>query len=937
MQDNYVRLIFTIIFSSAFIFSSNSQVIFQEKKFEKSFYSGITTAVADINGDYIDDLIILDQSKKLWIGQNSGNGNYIWTSEEFKSGEGIWSISVGDIDRDNKNDILIAGDPSGLIVLYNTFKGFTRTNIENSNFFPQASTLYDLNNDGYLDYTVCDDNAKSRIYINDKSGRLVYDPLFIDLSLPNPSWEAGNYGCTWTDFDADGDADLYLSRCRAGVEDPTDMRRKNLFYVNDNGIFKEKGSDYGIGIFDQSWCSSFRDLDGDQLADLIVINHYSPINVFKQKSDHHFENNTIAAGINFNGIPIQLAIEDFDNDGDQDVLISGTSTELWLNNGQMNFSKSNFTISEQSFSSFSIGDLNRDGFLDLYCSYADLLNNPNNKKDRIFHAEPNGNHFINFTLHGQASNPNGIATKFYLKSNGKTQYRELNIGESFGVQNSLNVHFGLGKNSIVDELTLIWPSGKTSTFTQLEIDQHYIISEDDCIKKKISIYPADDQILCNQSTVRLKAENYSDIIWNNGSTDSINDIVKEGINYYRAKDKDGCSLISNSVGILFDPDIELKLNYSKEQNICSDEFIELSIDGHEDVIWQNGTNSKIQFVNNSGIFYGKIIGKCREHYSDTVVVNKNTYVSPPIINAVQIPINSNTTIQSNSNFTNWYESKEDPNPIFTGPMFSTPKLVASRSYWASAFELLPYESQTGGLSTPQYKENPFQAAFLNPSMNFHVYKDFILESVTVYTDRPGKRKIELINGNKEIVDSVEVDLIIGKNIVKLDFHCEAKAGSYNLATNAEVNKSQFQTVSPWLERSDINFTYPMFISDLCKINTSSLGDSYYYFFYDWVLRKKEITCESNRIEVKVNIITDIDKSEIDTKSSVKYLYGTNEISFQNFLPNTEITILDIQSKIVLQTKINSDDRLSVSFPSGQYIILAKNRDIIKHFKLLKYE
>ena len=68
MQDNYVRLIFTIIFSSAFIFSSNSQVIFQEKKFEKSFYSGITTAVADINGDYIDDLIILDQSKKLWIG-----------------------------------------------------------------------------------------------------------------------------------------------------------------------------------------------------------------------------------------------------------------------------------------------------------------------------------------------------------------------------------------------------------------------------------------------------------------------------------------------------------------------------------------------------------------------------------------------------------------------------------------------------------------------------------------------------------------------------------------------------------------------------------------------------------------------------------------------------------------------------------------------------
>ena len=936
MQDNDVRLIFTIIFFCAISFSSNSQVIFQEKKFEKSFYSGITTAVADINGDYIDDLVILDQSKKLWIGQNSGNGNYIWTNEEFKSGEGIWSISVGDINRDYKNDILIAGDPSGLIVLYNTFKGFTRTNIENSNFFPQASTLYDLNNDGYLDYTVCDDNAKTRVYMNDKSGKLVYDPLFIDLSLTNPNWEAGNYGCTWTDFDTDGDADLYLSRCRAGVEDPTDMRRKNLLYVNDNGTFNEKGSDYGIGIFDQSWCSSFRDLDGDQLADLIVINHYSPINVFKQKSDHTFENNTIAAGINFNGIPIQLAIEDFDNDGDQDVLISGTATELWLNNGQMNFSKSNFTISEQSFSSFSIGDFNKDGFLDLYCSYADLLNNPNNKKDRIFHAEPNGNNFISFSLHGQGSNPNGIATKFYLKSNGKTQYRELNIGESFGVQNSLNVHFSLGKNAIVDELKLIWPSGKISTFTQLEINQHYIIREDNCIKKKISIDPVEDQILCNQSSVKLNAENFSDIIWNDGRTSPTNDIDKEGIYYYQAKDKDGCSLISNSVGILFDPDIDLKLNYSNEQNICSDEFIELSIDGHDDVIWQNGTNSKIQFVNNSGIYFGKIIGKCREHYSDTLTVNKNSHVSPPIINPVQIPINSNTTIQSSTNFTNWYETKEDPLPIFTGPIFSTPKLSVSRSYWASAFDILSYEPQLGGLSIPQYKENPFQGAFLNPSMNFHVYKDFILESVTVYTDRPGKRKIELINGNKEIVDSVEVDLNIGKNIVKLDFHCEAKAGSYNLATNAEVNKSQFQSMSPWLERSDINFSYPMFISDLCKINTSSLGDSYYYFFYDWIVRKKEISCESNRVEVKVNIITNIEGSSENTTPHIRFLNESNEISFQNFLQDTEITIIDIQSKIVHQSKLNTDKTIPASFPPGQYLILSKNKNLVKHFKLIKY-
>ena len=111
---------------------------------------------------------------------------------------------------------------------------------------------------------MCDDNSESRVYFSNAAGVLNRDTSFIDLSLSQQELEAGNYGCTWTDIDVDGDADFYISRCRAGVDDITDLRRKNFLYIQENNQFYEKGDEYGIGIFDQSWCSTFRDLDGDK-------------------------------------------------------------------------------------------------------------------------------------------------------------------------------------------------------------------------------------------------------------------------------------------------------------------------------------------------------------------------------------------------------------------------------------------------------------------------------------------------------------------------------------------------------------------------------------------------------------------------------------------------------------------------------------------------
>ena len=110
MQDTLVSKFYFFIFTFLTQCTLFSQIQYKEANFGRQFYSGIVTATADINHDFIDDFIVLDQSKQLWIGENSAQGNIIWRQLDFRSGEGIWSIVVVDVDHDFKNYIILAGD-----------------------------------------------------------------------------------------------------------------------------------------------------------------------------------------------------------------------------------------------------------------------------------------------------------------------------------------------------------------------------------------------------------------------------------------------------------------------------------------------------------------------------------------------------------------------------------------------------------------------------------------------------------------------------------------------------------------------------------------------------------------------------------------------------------------------------------------------------------
>ena len=153
------------------------------------------------------------------------------------------------------------------------------------------------------------------------------------------------------------------------------------------------------------------------------------------------------------------------------------------------------------------GDLNGDGYVDLIGtnSSGDLYLYPRSSQALRFEpAMPtklapgpvfvwlNGagdNHWITLRLRGRmaidgtGSNADGIGARVYVKTALKdrekslVQVQEVRAGSSYLSMDSIDLEFGLGSASVVEEVTILWPSGRTQTVKGLPVDRVTVITE----------------------------------------------------------------------------------------------------------------------------------------------------------------------------------------------------------------------------------------------------------------------------------------------------------------------------------------------------------------------------------------------------------------------------------------------------------------------------
>lgn len=431
--------------------------------------------VADMNNDKLDDIVIVTQSLMTILKQKTTGGfDPVVIPLSTTVSVANWSIAAGDYDANGYNDIVL-GNGSRVTVLKANDDGSNYSVIAYpENIFTQRTNFVDINNDGNLDLWACHDVNQSHPYRNDGNGN-----LFLDFGLFPTSNEGGNYATIWTDYDNDGDIDMYEAKCRGGAA-PNDPKRINLLYQNDGfGIYTDVAPAAGVNDNAQSWSTAVEDFDNDGDLDFLLSNISDTNKFYLNNGDGTFTDIYSTTGIAAQVGSWEVQAADFNNDGWVDFLWQN-GKELYINNGDLTF-----TGYDLPFSEGGIGDLNNDGFLDVQMG------------SNVYYNSGNSNKWFNVALEGVDSNRNGIGARVELYGPWGKQIREIRSGQGFSHMSSMKANFGIGSASTIEKVVIKWPSGIVDTILDPTPNQTLVVVEGSSLLSNSTFETASMQIFPN--------------------------------------------------------------------------------------------------------------------------------------------------------------------------------------------------------------------------------------------------------------------------------------------------------------------------------------------------------------------------------------------------------------------------------------------------------
>ena len=271
----------------------------------------------------------------------------------------------------------------------------------------------------------------------------------------------GNYSAIWSDINNDHKNDLYLSRFVPGASVNDPARKNQLYRQDSNGTFSEIAGASNMDNSGQTYVSAFGDFDNDGDMDAVIMNHEGENRVMENDGNGVFSDVTITSGVDAADLgATEIMTADFNNDGWLDIF-SETDESIYLNSGGLYFQGL-----AMPFDKGAIGDLNNDGFLDIH---SDTI---------IWTNDGNANNWIKVVPTGVQSNLNGIGARVEIYGSWGIQVREIRSSVSATPMNTLNAHFGIGPETTIDSLRIIWPAGHVNVVPNPTINSTYNFVED---------------------------------------------------------------------------------------------------------------------------------------------------------------------------------------------------------------------------------------------------------------------------------------------------------------------------------------------------------------------------------------------------------------------------------------------------------------------------
>ena len=419
---------------------------------------GMGLSAADYDSDGDTDLYVANYGPNT-LYRNEGDGSFTDVTEQTGTGDERWASSCGflDYDSDGDLDLFVAN-----YVIYSLDddiickKGKIRSYCDPDVYDPIGDILYRNDGDSFTDVTVetgvtlegrglgvafqdYDEDGDTDIYVaNDGTMNFLYENRggsFVEVGLQagtrynkNGRAEAG-MGVDFGDFDNDGQQDIVVGNFS--------FETNTLYHNLGHGQFVDASDRLGIGevsYMPLSFGMKFLDYDNDGHLDIFAANGHVLDNIAEVDSAHSYAqvnqmlhnedgkrfvdvSETLGSDFVVENVGRSLALADYDNDGDLDLLVSAEADRPYL-----------------------------------------LRNDGGNQRNWLL---------IHLT---GAVQKDALGARVIVTANGKRQIRQRQSGSSYLATHDPRLHFGLGQTTRAD-VEIHWPGGQVQKLENVEADQ----------------------------------------------------------------------------------------------------------------------------------------------------------------------------------------------------------------------------------------------------------------------------------------------------------------------------------------------------------------------------------------------------------------------------------------------------------------------------------
>jgi hypothetical protein len=435
----------------------------------------IGVAAADFDNDGWTDLYVTGINHNI-LYRNNHDGTFTDVTEKARvsgvnsAGKKLLSVSAAWIDYDNDGRLdlfvtnyldwspetskvcglpgkrlsctpsLYPGEPN---ILYRNNGDGTFTDVSKSTGIADqigkgmGVAIADYDGDGWMDIFVANDNQRNFLFKNRRGKGFDEVGVETGVAYTEDGIPVSSMGVDFRDYRNDGRPGIFITAL-GGETFP-------LYRNEGNDLFSMETYPANIGFSTykmSGWGAGIVDLNNDGYKDLFSANSHVSENADIDPQQHYLQTNAI--------------FENMKDNTFQDVSAhAGPGLSL-----------------HAAHRGAAFGDLNNDGKIDVVVSviagHAELL----------YNTTANANHWLLIQTIGTKSNRDGIGTQIKLTSqSGLVQFNQVTTAGSYASSSDKRVHFGLGRDTLVKEITLRWPSGTVQTLRNVKADQILRVTE----------------------------------------------------------------------------------------------------------------------------------------------------------------------------------------------------------------------------------------------------------------------------------------------------------------------------------------------------------------------------------------------------------------------------------------------------------------------------